>query len=104
MQEKIITFNGTVKYYFHGHFHREDGPAIEWANGHKEWFLHGKWHREDGPAREYHESKEWWIHGKRHREDGPAREYPGGHKRYYLCNKEYSEEEYWRLVKLKALW
>ena len=22
--------------------HREDGPAIEYANGNKEWYLHGK--------------------------------------------------------------
>ena len=31
-------------------FHREDGPAIEWADGTKEWWVNGKRHREDGPA------------------------------------------------------
>ena len=30
--------------------HREDGPAIEYANGNKHWYLNGKLHREDGPA------------------------------------------------------
>lgn len=30
--------------------HREDGPAVEWADGNKEWWIDGKRHREDGPA------------------------------------------------------
>ena len=25
-----------------GRVHREDGPAIEWANGNKEWYMNGK--------------------------------------------------------------
>ena len=25
-----------------GKLHREDGPAIEWANGDKEWWLNGE--------------------------------------------------------------
>ena len=33
--------------------HREDGPAVEYADGSKEWYLNGKLHREDGPACEY---------------------------------------------------
>jgi len=49
----------TVKVYINDTFwykpgtniqHREDGPAIEWADGDKFWFLNGKRHREDGPA------------------------------------------------------
>jgi hypothetical protein len=42
--------------------HREDGPAIEWANGDKYWYTYGKLHRLDGPAIEYANGcKEWWI-------------------------------------------
>lgn len=31
-------------------FHREDGPAIEYADGRIEYWVEGKLHREDGPA------------------------------------------------------
>ena len=45
--------------------HREDGPAIEWADGGKWWYLNDKLHREDGPAVEYVSgSKEWYLNGK----------------------------------------
>ena len=30
--------------------HREDGPAMEWADGDRLWYLNGKLHRMDGPA------------------------------------------------------
>ena len=45
--------------------HREDGPAIEYADGDKEWWINGKLHREDGPAIEDADGyKAWWINGK----------------------------------------
>jgi hypothetical protein len=45
--------------------HREDGPAVEWANGTKYWWLNGELHREDGPAIERVDgSKEWFLNGK----------------------------------------
>ena len=62
--------------------HKEDGPAIEFANG----------------------TKSWYIHGKRHREDGPAMEYADGTKCWYLEGKEYTQEEHARMVKLKVFW
>jgi hypothetical protein len=31
--------NGTKRWYKEGNLHREDGPAIEWADGAKAWFL-----------------------------------------------------------------
>ena len=44
--------------------HREDGPAIEYANGNKQWCRNGQLHREDGPAIEYANGcKQWWING-----------------------------------------
>ena len=37
--------NGTKFWLLNNRLHREDGPAIEWANGGKEYFLNGKRHR-----------------------------------------------------------
>ena len=46
--------------------HREDGPAIEYADGYKEWYINGKLHREDGPAVEDPDGyKAWYINGER---------------------------------------
>ena len=39
--------NGDKWWLLNGKFHREDGPAVEWANGHKEWYLNGKSMSED---------------------------------------------------------
>jgi hypothetical protein len=39
-----------------------------------------------------------------HREDGPAVELANGNKEWYLQDKKYTEEDYWRILKLKALW
>jgi hypothetical protein len=55
-----------------GQYHREDGPAIEYANG----------------------TKSWYKNDFLHREDGLAIEYVDGHKSWYLEGKEYTEEEY----------
>jgi len=66
-EEPIMTTtsDGAKMWYLHGKRHREDGPAIEWANGTKSWFINGKLHREDGPAIECADgTKEWWMHGK----------------------------------------
>ena len=54
----------TKEWYLNGKRHREDGPAIEYANGNKEWHLNGKCHREDGPAIEYaYGDKAWYLNG-----------------------------------------
>ena len=47
-----IDEEGNKEWFLNGELHREDGPAIEFANGSKAWYLHGKYHREDGPAYE----------------------------------------------------
>ena len=31
--------SGYVAWYLNGQYHREDGPAVEYANGDKEWYL-----------------------------------------------------------------
>ena len=47
-----------------GDYHREDGPAAEWADGDKYWWLNDRIHRVDGPAIESENgNKEWWLHG-----------------------------------------
>ena len=56
---------GNKEWYLNGDLHREDGPAVEWANGDKMWWLNGKYHREDGPAVERVDGdKVWFLNGK----------------------------------------
>jgi len=37
-----VSSKGTKEWRLNGLLHREDGPAIEWADGSKEWRLNGK--------------------------------------------------------------
>lgn len=57
--------NGDVLYYFDGRLHREDGPAIEYADGTKMWAQKGNIHRKDGPALIYANNQEidWYLDG-----------------------------------------
>ena len=65
--------------------HREDGPAIEYANGDKSWYINDQHHREAGPAIEFANGyKEYWLNDKR-----------------IYCD---SQEEFLRLMKMKAFW
>jgi len=75
--------------------HREDGPAVEWADGYKAWWVNNQLHREDGPACEYADgSKCWYINGKVHRLDGPAIEYADGDRYWYINGKHLTKEEF----------
>ena len=58
---------GTRRYYNSaGQMHRDDGPAVEYADGTKGWYQNGLLHRTDGPAIEWaHGINEWWLNGKR---------------------------------------
>ena len=90
-----VSDNGSKYWYLNGKLHREDGPAVEYADGTKHWYLNGKLHREDGPAVEFADGyKEWYINGKLHREDGPACEWADGSKSWYLNGKRLSEAEF----------
>ena len=92
--------NGDRFWYLNGKFHREDGPAFEYANGDKIWYMNGVRHREDGPAFEYaNGDKIWYFNGKLHREDGPAVEYSDGSKEWYLNGKGLTEEEFLKKTK-----
>jgi hypothetical protein len=56
---------GTKRWYLNGELHREDGPALEYADGNKYWFLNDKLHREDGPAVERADgTKKWYLNGE----------------------------------------
>ena len=56
-----------------GSLHREDGPAIEYANGSRQWYQHNHLHRTGAPAVETINGGEiWYQHGKLHRTNGPA--------------------------------
>ncbi len=82
--------------------HREDGPAVEYANGDKVWYKNNLRHREDGPAVECWRYKAWYINGKAHREDGPAYEWADGLE-WFINGKKIScrtNEEFLRLIKL----
>jgi hypothetical protein len=84
-----------TRWYLNGEYHREDGPAIEFANGDKLWYINGQIHRVDGPAIEWTSgTKQWYRHGKCHREDGPAIEWANGIKFWYLNGEELREEEF----------
>ena len=71
---------GNRVWYLNGVCHREDGPAVEYADGSKEWSLNGKSHRTDGPAYE--------------RSDGRS----DGHRVWYLNDEHMTEEEHRKAV------
>ena len=75
------------------------------GNGSKEWRLNDKLHREDGPAIEWADgNKSWWLNGERHRKDGPACEWADGSKSWWLNGKKVTEQEHRRLTsKVKEL-
>ena len=92
---EVNEYNKTKSWFLDGTLHREDGPAIEYANGTKWWWLNGKRHRKDGPAYEdANGTKCWYINGKLHREDGPAHEDANGTKYWYLNGKGLTEAEF----------
>ena len=89
---------GTTRWYKDAKctvLHRENGPAIEYADGDKFWYQNGQLHRTDGPAVEWSDGTEsWYQNGLRHRTDGPAVEYADGTKRWYINGVEMSESEF----------
>ena len=75
--------------------HRENGPAVEYANGSKFWYQNGKLHRTDGPSSEWCDgTKVWHRNNVIHRTDGPAIENADGTKEWYINGVEMSEAEF----------
>jgi len=78
-----------------GQLHREDGPAIEWADGTKSWWVNGQYHRLGGPAYEGDDgSKFWYVDGQYHRLDGPAVERSDGSVAYWIEGEYLTKEEF----------
>ncbi len=103
---KAIVYNsGTCRWYnSKGQLHREDGPALEFADGDKWWYLNNKRHREDGPAVKSADGyKAWYLNGKLHRKDGPAVEYTNGSKEWYLNGKKLTRKEFNKRIDGKEL-
>ena len=91
----VRVYDDRTEWHLDGVLHREDGPAIEWADGGKSWWINGKQHRDNGPAVEDDNGHmEWWINGLCHREDGPAIEYKNGTKKWFLDGVHYTEAEF----------
>jgi len=89
-----VTGLGNKAWRVNGQLHREDGPAVEYANGDNEWRVNGQLHREDGPAVEYaNGDKAWYRDGKLHREDEPAIAYANGTKEWWLNGKQLDGDE-----------
>jgi hypothetical protein len=81
----IIDIDGNKIYYKNNKVHREDGPAIEFFDGEKHWYINGQYHREDGPAIERADGiKFWYVNDK-----------------WIDCE---TQEEFERLIRLKAFW
>jgi hypothetical protein len=82
--------------------------CVEYYGGTKQWYKDGKLHRIDGPARELINGNKYWLqHGKLHRLDGPAVEYDCGLKYWFYRGVQmfcFSQEEFERILKLKAFW
>ena len=52
-------------YNANGQLHRENGPAIEYADGSKSWYKNDQYHRTDGPAIDWTRGrKAWYINGE----------------------------------------
>jgi len=101
--------SGTICYYNDlNQYHREDGPAIERADGDNYYNDLNQLHREDGPAIEWADGdKAWYRNDLLHREDGSAVEIANGNKRWFFRDKQIfceTNEEFLKLMKLKAFW
>ena len=92
----VSPITGTRMYYNSaGQLHREDGPAIEYANSNKEWWQNDQRHRTDGPAMTHTDGfSVWFQNGLRHRTDGPAVEYADGSKEWWLNGKRCTKQNY----------
>ena len=87
--------DGTKFWFQNGQLHRTDGPAVEYADGSKLWYQNGQRHRTDGPAVEYADgSKLWYQNGQLHRTDGPAVEHADGSKAWCVNDKRLTKAEF----------
>ncbi len=91
----LIYADGTQIWYQHGERHRDNGPALIWPDGMQEWWQHGEIHRDDGPAIITPMGGQFWYqHGEWHRDDGPAVVRANGTQEWYWHGKQVTKEEH----------
>ena len=62
MDNPVIHEYGEKFWYdSNGKFHRDDGPAVIYADGDKAWYQHGVRHRADDPAIIGADGTEYWY-------------------------------------------
>ena len=89
-----VTKNKTI-WRWEGLIHRENGPAVIYANGDKEYRKNGKLHKENGPAIIYHNGRvDYYENDKRHNEKGPAIIYADGSETHYIEGKKITEGDF----------
>ena len=87
--------DGVTAWYQNNLLHRTDGPAVEWKNGGEEWWQNGQLHRIDGPAIISERGDKYWYQNNRlHRTDGPAIEYANGTKSWHINGYPLTEDEF----------
>ena len=95
---KIVDEKGTVRWYKDADctiLHKEDGPAVVYADGEESWWFDGDIHRTNGPAVVYADgTKEWRQRGQVHRVDGPAIEWANGAKEWWRNGVQLTEAEF----------
>jgi hypothetical protein len=84
---------------------KKKNGMIEWPNGSVVWYKNDKYHREcDLPAIiAWNGDKAWYIRGKLHRIKGPAFEGFDGTKEWWLDDKMYTEQDYYRELYKRGL-
>ena len=84
-----------------GQPHREEGPAIIWADGGMEWWQNGQRHCIGGPAVELSDGhREWWQNDQRHRIDGPAIVCKSGHTEWWLNGTPYTKQDHHKQLRI----
>ena len=95
---KTVDEKGTVRWYKDADctiLHKEDGPAVIWADGEESWWFDGDIHRANGPAVVFADgTKEWRQHGQVHRVDGPAIEWCNGSVEWWINGVQLTEAEF----------
>lgn len=101
--------NGYRTWTLNGQLHREDGPAVEWADGTRQWWIDGQelteeefisrtqgnTSKDDQPVmKEYTDGTRMWClpDGRPHREDGPAVERASGTRMWFLNGQQHRED------------
>ncbi len=89
----VIWADGTQFWYQHGRLHRDDGPAVIWVDGTQFWYQHDQLHREDGPTVIGLTGTQFWYqHGELHRDDGPAVIEADGTQFWYQHDRRHRED------------